>query len=174
MLPAIGGTLGVVGTILCLWSLAAFYAPSVVPQLPAVLGPVAPSGQAGAVASGGAIATLPGQRVVSPIEGADVVAPDQQLHANVWHVAFGLCVGVASAASMAEQFPGQFQGAPVALDVAADRTVTDGNASYSVLPADMTLEYAATPEGAYSLTVRDAQSGLGVGCDSSINRIVDR
>ena len=36
------------------------------------------------------------------------------------------------------------------------------------------LEYSATPAGAYSLTVRDVESGIGVGCDSGSNRVIDR
>jgi hypothetical protein len=38
----------------------------------------------------------------------------------------------------------------------------------------MTLRYTGTAEGAYSLTVQDAQSGVGVGCDSTSNRTIDR
>ena len=52
--------------------------------------------------------------------------------------------------------------------------MTGRTATYSKLPVDMTFEYTATRDGAYSLTVRDTQSGIGVGCDSESNTIIDR
>jgi hypothetical protein len=36
ILPAIGGTLGVLGTVLCVWSLVAFYAPGTLPPVPSL------------------------------------------------------------------------------------------------------------------------------------------
>jgi hypothetical protein len=115
-----------------------------------------------------------GGRIVAPIEGADVTAPAQQLHANLRHVAIALCAGVSASKQIAQQYPGTFGGVPSALTIGPDRVVSGGNASYSTLPVDMTLEYTATPAGTYSLTVRDTVSGMGVGCDSSSNAIIDR
>lgn len=178
MLPFLGGTLGVVGTILCLWSVVAFYSPGTLPPVPQLaaltgssLGGI-PQQQPGVATS----STPPpsGTRIVAPIEGADVTAPAQQLSANVRHVAIALCVGISSTKQIAQQYPGRFAGVPLTLTVRPDRLVIGGTATYSKLPADMTLEYTGTAEGVYSLTVRDAQSGVGVGCDSTSNRIIDR
>jgi hypothetical protein len=171
-LARVGGTLGVIGTVLCLWSVAAFYAPTLVPPLPHLPGPTAAIGTIAEPTP--PVTAEQAQRIVAPIEGADVVAPEDQLLANVWHVAFALCIGVSTSASMAEQYPGQFAGVPAALEIAADGTVSSGDATFSKLPADMSLEYSATPDGAYSLTVRDTQSALGFGCDSGSNQIVER
>jgi hypothetical protein len=163
-----GGTLGVIGTILCLWSVLAFYSPGTVPPVPQ-LSTLTGQNLAGMPQSQPGVA-----RIVAPIEGANVTAPAQQLHENVRHVAFALCMGVSSSKQIAQQNPGMYSGLPSALTVGPDRVVNGGNATYSKLPADMTLDYTATPEGAFSLTVRDAQSGMGVGCDSSSNALVDR
>jgi hypothetical protein len=166
MLPFLGGTLGVVGTILCLWSVLAFYSPGTlppVPQLAALTGASpgsTPRQQPGVAPSSSRPPS--GTRIVAPIDGADVTAPAQQLYANVRHVANAFCVGVSSSKQFAQQYPGRFAGVPLTLTVGPDRLVTGGTATYSKLPVDMTLEYTGTPEGAYSLTVRDAQSGIGV------------
>ena len=174
--PAVlGGTLGVIGTFLCLWSVAAYYAPSAispVPQLSMLSGQVSqplamPTTLAGPP-------TAPASRIVAPIDGADVTAPAVQLRANVLHIAFGLCVGVGSAAQMHDQYGDALGGVPLYLNVGPDGTVTSGSSTFSRLPADMVLEYTATQAGAYSLTVRDRASGLGIGCDSTSNKILDR
>ena len=83
-------------------------------------------------------------------------------------------MGVSSSKQFAQQYPGRFAGVPLTLTVGPDRLVTGGTATYSKLPVDMTLKYTGTPDGIYSLTVRDSQSGIGVGCDSTNNRIIDR
>ena len=180
MLPFLGGTLGVVGTILCLWSVVAFYSPGTlppVPQLAALTGSslsATPQPPPGAATSSSPSPSPSGARIVAPIEGANVTAPAQQLSANVRHVAIALCVGISSTKQIAQQYPGRFAGVPLTLTVRPDRLVIGGTATYSKLPADMTLDYTGTPDGIYSLTVRDAQSGIGVGCDSTSNRIIDR
>lgn len=172
-LTGVGATLGVIGTILCLWSLAAFSAPTLVPPLPH-LPALTPTFRTISEPPAPPVTAEQTQRIVAPIEGADVVAPEDQLLANVRHVAFALCIGVSTSAPMAEQYPGQFAGVPAALEIAADGTVSSGDTTFSKLSADMSLEYSATPDGAYSLTVRDTQSALGVGCDSGSNQIVER
>jgi hypothetical protein len=85
-----------------------------------------------------------------------------------------LCVGINESKQFAQQNPGRFIGVPSSLTVGPNRFVTGGNSTYSTLPIGMTLEYTATPEGSYSLTVRDTQSRMGVGCDSTSNAIIDR
>lgn len=178
VVSVLGGSLGVVGTVLCLWCVAAFYFSSIppIPTLASITGQsalLAPS-VTGPIA---ATPTAPGTssaRIVAPIAGADVVAPALQLHANVRHVALGLCVGVSSTVQVREQYGDAFDGLPLSLTVGPDGTVSAGKTTFSKLPADMRLEYSATPEGVFRLTVRDAQSGLGVGCDSGSNRLVDR
>ncbi|WP_159078110.1 hypothetical protein [Homoserinimonas hongtaonis] len=112
--------------------------------------------------------------VVEPIAGAAITAPDEQLLANVRHVARNLCTGVAASKQMGMQYGSGFGGVPLSLTVGADGTVSGGTATYSQLPIDMALEYFGTPEGDYSLTVRDIVSGLGVGCDSFSDNLVTR
>jgi hypothetical protein len=81
-IPAVvGGALGVAGTILCLWSVLAFYSPGTVPpapQLSALTGQsltgMSPP-QPGVVPS--SALPSPSGRVVAPIAGADVTTPAQ-------------------------------------------------------------------------------------------------
>jgi hypothetical protein len=175
ILAVTGGVLGVAGSILCLWSILAFYSPSTFPPAPRLL---ALTGQDQTVTSPGpgvigpAVPSASG-RVVAPIQGADVTAPTQQLRANLRHVAILLCGGLSASKQIARQYPGTLGGVPSSLTVGPDRVITGGNATYSTLPIDMTLEYTATPEGSYSLTVRDALSGIGVGCDSTRNVLIE-
>ena len=86
-LPFTGFSLGLIGTVLCIWSLASFYDPQVVPALPSFN----PSATGQSLTSPyPPIALAPGaasSRVVAPIDGADTAAPTQQLHANLKHVA---------------------------------------------------------------------------------------
>lgn len=116
----------------------------------------------------------PAARIVAPIAGADVVAPADQLYANARHIAFNLCIGLAGTAQAHEQYGDVFAGVPETLVVQPDGMVSGGTATYSQLSADMALEYSATPTGAYLVTVRDVESGIGVGCDSGSNRVIDR
>lgn len=174
----LGGALGVVGTVFCLWSVAAFYF-SLVPPAPtmdSIFGSSGPDASS-VTAPMATMSTAPvdlGARIVAPIPGASVVAPELQLHANVRYVAFALCTGVKASVYVQEQYGGEFGGVPLSLTVGPDGTVSSGNTTFSKLPADMRLEYSAAPDGVFSLTVRDAESNVGVGCDSGSNRVVDR
>ncbi|MFP3466041.1 hypothetical protein [Leifsonia sp. SIMBA_070] len=160
-----GGTLGVIGTILCVWSLAAFYVPGSVPPVPNLKPVSASTTEAFPIAG-----AQPGQvqapavRMVPPFEGADVV-PGNQLHANLVHVA------IAFGAVLQYQ---QSQGTlPSMLAVQSDGTVTSPGTTYSKIAPYMSIEYGLTP-GSFMFTVRDTVSGMAVGVDSSTNRIVDR
>ena len=174
ILAILGGTLGIAGTVLCIWSLAAFYLPTSVPpapQLASIAAGTQPPVSAPVLAP---VVVTPAARVVAPIAGADVVAPVDQLYANVRHIAFNLCIGLAGTAQAHEQYGDAFAGVPATLVIQPDGMVSGGSATYSQLPTDMALEYSATPAGPYSLTVRDVASGIGVGCDSGSNRVINR
>jgi hypothetical protein len=178
VLAVVGGALGVAGTILCLWSVLAFYSPGTVPPAPQLSALTGQSLTGTSPPQPGVIPSTalpsPSGRIVAPIAGADVTAPAQQLQANLRHVAFMLCAGISASKQFAQQNPRRFTGVPSSLTVGPDRVVTGGGTTYSTLPIGMTLEYTATPAGTYSLTVRDTQSGMGVGCDSTSNAITDR
>jgi hypothetical protein len=168
VLSAIGGTLGVIGTILCVWSLAAFYAPGNVPPAPTmatlinVTQPVETPLIDYAAGSTGA-----GARVVAPIEGADVTAPADQLRANLRHVIFALGVGL--------NFSRDHGGLPNGLAIGSDGTISSATATYSQLPPDMHLSYLpASDSGSYKLTITDVESGMAVSYDSAVNQVVDR
>lgn len=159
VVSVLGGALGVLGTVLCLWSAAAFYSSSIppVPTLASITGQAPPV--AVPVAAVPTAAGTPGVRIVAPLAGADVVEPALQLHANVQHIALGLCVGVTSAAQTHEQYGDAFNGLPLSLTIGPDGTVSNGSTTFSKLPADMRLEYSATPDGVFTLTVRDRRAG---------------
>lgn len=160
-----GGTLGVIGTILCVWSLAAFYLPGTVPAFPNLR--PASMAAAGTLPLAGAQSSqvqAPAVRVVPPFEGADVV-PANQLHANLVHVAFAFG-GVL-------QYQRSQGTLPSALTVQPDGTVTSPGTTYSKIAPYMAIEYGLTP-GSYTLTVRDTVSGMAVGVDPTTNRVVDR
>ena len=174
ILAIIGGTLGIAGTFLCIWSLAAFYLPATVPPAPLIASIAVGTQPPVSAPDLAPVVVAPAARVVAPIAGANVVAPTEQLRANVRHIAYNLCGGLAGTAQIHEQYGDTYAGVPATLVVQSDGMVSGGTATYSQLPADMALEYSATPEGKYSLTVRDVASGMGVGCDSESNRVIDR
>ena len=160
-----GGTLGVIGTILCLWSLAAFYLPGSVPAVPSIR-PVS-AATAGALPLAGVQPSqveAPATRVVPPFEGADVV-PGNQVHANLVHVAFTF--------GSVLQYQSSQGTLPSALTVQPDGTVTAPGVTYSKIAPYMALEYGVTP-GSFTFTVRDTISGMAVGVDPATNRVVDR
>jgi hypothetical protein len=174
ILAVLGGTLGIAGTVLCIWSLAAFYLPTSVPPSPQIVSIAAGTQAPVSAPVLTPVVVAPATRVVAPIAGANVVAPTEQLRANVRHIAYNLCGGLAGTAQIHDQYGDTYAGVPATLVVQSDGMVSGGTATYSQLPTDMALEYSATPEGAYSLTVRDFASGIGVGCDSESNRVIDR
>lgn len=160
-----GGTLGVIGTILCLWSLAAFYLPGSVPPVP-ILKSVSVATAAGLPMAGTqpSQAQGPSPRNVPPFEGADPI-PGNQLHANLVHVAiaFGSVL----------QYQRSHGALPSTLTVQPDGTVTSPGATYLRIAPYMAIEYGVTP-GSYNFTVRDTVSGMAVGVDPLTNRVVDR
>ncbi|AYG03887.1 hypothetical protein D7I44_10305 [Gryllotalpicola protaetiae] len=164
-LSAVGGTLGVVGTILCLWSLAAFYLPGHVPTMPNLQTANAASAPAIPVAlPPSPVNPAPAARVVAPFDGADV-DPTNQLHANLVHVAieFGAVLQYDKAHGML----------PSVLSVEPDGTVVSPGATYAKIAPYMSVEYGVTP-GSYTFTVRDTVSGMAVGVDPDANKVVDR
>lgn len=176
VLTVLGSALGILGTVLCLWSAAAFTWSSVpaAPTFNSLTGVSVPIAGAPGVAAPTATPATPATRIVAPLAGADVVAPPLQLRANVRHVAFGLCMGVRSSVQFEKQYGSSFGGLPMSLEVGPDGTVTAGTTTYSKLPADMKLDYLATPEGTYSLMVRDTLSGIGVGCQSGGDQVIEQ
>ncbi|MFF2050438.1 hypothetical protein ACFVU2_02455 [Leifsonia sp. NPDC058194] len=151
-LPSIAGALGLVGTILCIWSLAAASLPGTIPSLSSAFGiPAAAHGGA----SGDAGVGAPACRVDSPepVPVAEGSAADQQradaVQGAVAVLADAVCVQAAGGAY------------PDSLAVAEDRTVTSPAGVIGSLPAGMVLEYARTDTG-FSLTVSD-ESGMPSG-----------
>ena len=168
LLPAIGGTLGVLGTLLSIWSLAAFYAPGTVPPMPhltsltAITQPLASPPSPPSASS-----VAPPGRIVLPLPGADVTAPTGQLHANLVHVVFAL--------GGALNFTKDHGTLSATLTIASDGMVSMPGTTFSKLPADMRMTYALVAGGRdYSLTITDTQSGTAVGYDSTVGRVVDR
>jgi hypothetical protein len=164
-LSAAGCTLGVAGTILCIWSLAAFYLPGHVPAMPKLQATTEASAPAIPVARPLiAITPAPITRVVAPFDGADV-DPTNQLHANLVHVAieFGAVLQYDRARGML----------PSVLSVEPDGTVVSPGATYAKIAPYMSIEYGVTP-GSYTFTVRDTVSGMAVGIDPDANKVVDR
>lgn len=152
VLPSIAATLGFLGSILCIWSLAAAGLPGTIPPLPSAFGiPAAAHGGA----SGDAGAGAPACRVESPepVAVAEASSAEQQrsdaVQGAVAVLADAVCVQAAGGAY------------PDALTVADDRTVTSPSGPVGSLPPGMVLEYARTDTG-FSMTVSD-ESGLPSG-----------
>ncbi|WP_454110457.1 hypothetical protein [Leifsonia shinshuensis] len=168
VVPALAGTLGLIGTVLCSWSLAAAYFPTVVPAFPQLGSPfsvsapadpttpqvdVLPDGDAAAAApdtvAAGAV-DGPGTRVVPPFEQAAVVAPSHQLMQNLEYVAQTLetkLEGYVRTGTL-----------PDTLTVGKDHSVSAGQAVLAHLAPYMTLTYSRSGNG-YTFTVKDPESG---------------
>lgn len=161
-LSMLGGALGVIGSILCAWSLASFYLSGAVPAAPSLRSETPASAVSAPPAQPPA---QPGvSRAVPPFEGADVV-PGNQLHANLVHVALALDVAL-----QMDKSRGML---PSVLQVQPDGTVISAGATYSKIAPYMSLEYGVTAAG-YTLAVRDTVSGMTVGIDPSGMRVVDQ
>lgn len=151
-MPSIAGTLGLVGTLLCIWSLAAAGLPGTIPAIPQAFGlPAAAHGGASGEAGAGA----PACRVESPepIPVANGTEADQQradaVQGAVAVLADAVCVQAAGGAY------------PESLAVADDRTVSSPAGPIGSLPPGLVLEYARTGTG-FSLKVSD-ESGMPSG-----------
>lgn len=165
-LPFTGFSLGLIGTVLCIWSLASFYAPQVVPALPSFN----PSATGQSLTSPyPPIALAPGaasSRVVAPIDGADIAAPAQQLHANLKHVAISLASGFSYIPGVAW--------VPDEVAVQPDGLVVSANATYSRLPSYMQMRF--TPAGDrqnFTLVISDTLSPMSVSYDSRTRLFTD-
>ena len=169
-LPAIGATLGVVGTVLCIWSMVAFYNAGVVPAPPSLrafyTGQTAPAAVQPLPAAPAAVAA-PASRVVPPFETADVTAPTQQLRANLRHVIFSLAPVL-----VYERDEGAL---PSSLSVDPDGLVRSPGATYSKIAPYMALTYGivAGPAG-FTLTVTDTVSGIAESVDPVTRQVIDR
>ena len=163
-LPMIGATLGVVGTVLCVWSMLAFYNASVVPAAPSLR--TFYTGQA-APAAVQPLPAAPASRVVPPFETADVTAPTQQLRANLRHVIFSLAPVL-----MYERDQGAL---PSSLSVNPDGLIRSPGATYSRIAPYMALTYGivAGPAG-FTLTVTDTVSGMAESVDPVPRQVIDR
>lgn len=150
-LPTIGVFLGVIGTVLCVWTLLAFYFPSAVPAAPAV--------QASPLAPGG--------RIVEPFDTADVTVPAQQLRANLRHVIFSLAPML-----VYEREHGTL---PSSLSADPDGTIRSPGATYSKIASYMALTYGvvAGPAG-FTLTVTDSVSGMAETVDPVTRDVIDQ
>lgn len=163
-LPAIGATLGVVGTVLCIWSMVAFYNAGVVPAPPSLrafyTGQTAP-------AAVQPLPAAPASRVVPPFETADVTAPTQQLRANLRHVIFSLAPVLV--------YERDRRALPSSLSVDPDGLVRSPGATYSRIAPYMALTYGivAGPAG-FTLTVSDTVSGMAESVDPVTRQVIDR
>ena len=171
-LPMIGATLGVIGTVLCVWSMLAFYDAGVVPAAPSLRtfytsqsSPVA--GQALPLAPAAAAVAPAASRVVPPFETADVTAPTQQLRANLRHVIFSL-----APALMYERDHGEL---PSSLSVDPNGLIRSPGATYSTIAPYMALTYGivAGPAG-FTLTVTDTVSTMAESVDPVTRQLIDR
>lgn len=168
LLPAIGGTLGVAGTVLSIWSLAFFYAPNTVPPLPnlasltaltqpiitppGVLPQVLPTAAAPQIVP----STLP---TIPPATAAR--SPEQT------RSAMQVAAGTISFVLKNLRTPGQPW--PSSLLLNADNMVStpDGHLLFRI-PAGTTAGYARSISGQnYRLTITDTATGAGVTFDSA-------
>jgi|GEM_PF-2779208 len=152
VLPSIAATLGFLGSILCIWSLAAAGLPGTVPPLPSVFGAAA-SAHGGASGDAGAGAPACRADTPEPVPAAEPGDTEQQrsdaVQSTVAVLADAVCVQAAGGAY------------PESLAVAEDRTVSSPSGPIGALPPGMLLEYTRTATG-FSLTVSD-ESGLPSG-----------
>lgn len=181
VLPAIGGFLGVAGTLLSVWSLLFFYVPNAVPPMPS-LASLASLGQPVAAAPVGPV--VPGV-IQQDTPAAPVAAPA---------LAAPPAVGPAPAALTPEQMRSAMQMAagtisyvmkhvrpagqpwPDALYISADQLVTTPAGDVLVrIPAGTDLGYARSISGEnYQLTITDSSTGAGVAFDTAIGYVTDR
>jgi hypothetical protein len=173
LLPAIGGTLGVAGTLLSIWSLAFFYAPNAVPPMPSlasltaftqpsvaapgVLPPAIPAAEAPALVPE-ALATTPLAAPRSPEET---------------RAAMQMAAGTIS--FVLKNLNSTGQPWPTALLINADRIVStpEGHALVQI-PEGTTAGYARSASGGeYLLTITDDYTGIGVTFDSATGLVTN-
>jgi hypothetical protein len=174
LLPAIGGTLGVAGTLLSIWSLAFFYAPNAVPPMPSLASLTALSqpvvSQPGVlpqvVPAAAAPQTVPGPLATTPL--ATAPRSPEETRADMQ-----LAAGTISFVLKNLRTPGQPW--PTALLINADHMVStpDGHALFRI-PVGTTAGYARSTSGQnYRLTITDDSSGAGVTFDSATGFVTD-
>ncbi|WP_104125863.1 hypothetical protein [Cryobacterium sp. Y57] len=174
LLPTIGGTLGVAGTLLSIWSLAFFYAPNIVPPMPslasltALTQPVvaAPGISTQAVPAATAPKVVPDSLATTPLATAPR-SPDET------RAAMQLAAGTISFVLKDLRTPGQPW--PTALLVNADNMVStpEGHALHQI-PVGTTGGYARSISGEnYRLTITDDSSGAGVTFDSATGLVTN-
>ena len=161
VLGGIGLMLGLGGTILSGWSVAAHHLPWM-PAAPSLhAAPPAP-GSPDLQAELSGAATAP--RVVEPFAAASVTAdPTGQLRANLRYIASALGVGLGASS----QYGGGF---PAALVIHRDGTVAAAHRAetFSKVPEYVELDYVLSADGqTFTLRVIDSMSGMAVRTDSS-------
>jgi hypothetical protein len=166
VLATLGVLLGLFGTILCGWSVAAFYIHAGVPAVPSISSLTAQGQPMLPTVPAGAAARAP--RVVAPIPGANIAAePTGQLRENLRHVVFALGVGLSASQ--------QYGTLPTELLFHADGTVYYGSTTLSKVPAYMVVNYELSADKQdFVLRVSDAESGMAVSTDSVTRTIVDQ
>lgn len=151
VLPVIGIVLGVLGTVFCLWSVAAFHFPQTVPALPA-FGPATVSQQP--------LNEAEAARVVAPIPGAVITAPANQLRANLRQVTEAL-------SSELSYVPGA-KWVPASVTIQPDGLVTSANGTY-LLPSYLRMTFIPAGDRVnFRLVITDSPSGMSETYDSRI------
>lgn len=174
LLPALGGTLGVAGTLLSIWSLAFFYAPNAVPPMPSL---------ASLTALTQPMATAPGVLPqANPAAPTPQVVPDAPATTPLattprspeeTRAAMQMAAGTISFVLKNLKTPGQPW--PTELLINADNMVStpEGQALFQI-PVGTTGGYARSTSGEnYRLTITDDSSGAGVTFDSATGLVTN-
>ena len=174
LLPALGGTLGVAGTLLSIWSLAFFYAPNAVPPMPSLASLTALT-QPMATAPGvlpQAIPAAPAPQVV-PDAPATMPLATTPRSPEETRAAMQMAAGTISFVLKNLRTPGQPW--PTELLINADNMVStpEGQALFQI-PVGTTGGYARSNSGEnYRLTITDDASGAGVTFDSATDLVTN-
>lgn len=173
LLPAIGGILGVTGTLLSVWSLAFFYAPGAVPPMPsldsltAYTQPTAavPGVLPLAIPAAEAPPVVPEALTTTPLAAPQT--PDET------RAAMQMAAGTIS--FVLKKLNSAGQPWPTELLINAERMVsTPEGQALAPIPAGTTAAYARSVSGdEYRLTITDDYTGVGVTFDSATGLVTN-
>jgi hypothetical protein len=181
VLPAIGGFLGVTGTLLSVWSLLFFYVPNAVPPMPSItsltsLGQPVAGALVGPIVPGVIQQNTQPAPVAAPVAAAPpAVGPaPETLTPEQMRSAMQMAAGTISYVMKHVRPAGQPW--PDALYVNADQLVTTPTGDVLVrIPAGTDLGYARSISGEnYRLTISDSSTGAGVAFDTATGYVTNR
>lgn len=173
LLPALGGTLGVAGTLLSIWSLAFFYAPNAVPPMPSLASLTALT-QPTVAATGALPLAIPAAEAPPLVPEALATTPLAAPRSlDETRAAMQMAAGTISFVLKNLNPPGQPW--PTALLINEDRMVStpEGQALVQI-PEGTTAGYARSSSGdEYLLTITDNYTGAGVTFDSATGLVTN-